>query len=269
MDKITRDKIMACYKDYYNPDNCIMAITGDMSLAEVKAFVKKYLGNWKKAGKPIQNVPSATMQYKPGVYYVARDINQANIRMGHLGLSDKDPDRFALEVLNFALGGGGFTSRLMAQVRTTSGLAYSVGSYILNRPETGVFFALCQTKADAMGQATKMILDIINQVKGNGITPEELDMAKESIINSFVFNYATPDQIVDAKALLELTGFPPDQLKKDLEAYQAVTLDDCRRVAAKYLDPAKMAIIVVGNKDTFDKPLDTFGPVTEVPLDTK
>ena len=120
-----------------------------------------------------------------------------------------------------------------------------------------------------MSQATRMMIDIITKVKDYGITADEMNMAKESIINSFVFNYATSEQIVNAKALLESNGFPPDQLKKDLEAYQAVTLQDCNRVAGQYLDPKNMAIVVTGNKALFDKPLENFGPVTEVSLEIK
>ncbi len=268
-DNITRDALMACHKEYYNPDNAVMSITGDMTLSELKELLNKYFGQWPKGNKAITPPPMATMQYKPGVYYVRKDINQANIRMGHLIMTDKNPDRHAMDVLNFALGGGGFTSRLTGQIRTSAGLAYSIGSYTFYRPEMGSFFALCQTKAETMGQATQMMLDIITKVKDSGITQEEMDMAKESLINSFVFNFATPDQIVDARAIMEIGGFPPDQMKKDLEAYKAVTLADCNRVAAKYLEPKNMAIIVTGAKETFDKPLDTFGPVTDVPLDIK
>lgn len=267
--KIDREAIISQFKKFYGPDNCILAISGDLSLDEVKGLVKKYFGNWSPGNITIGIPARASAHYKPGVYYAKKDINQANIRMGHLCMDDKNPDRHAMEVLNFALGGGGFSSRLMGQVRTSAGLAYSVGSYVFNRPLMGNMFAYCQTRADAMAQATKMMIDIITQVKESGITKEEMDLAKESIINNFVFNYATTDQIVNAKAFLELTGFPPDQMKKDLEAYQAVTLDDCRRVAAKYLDPENMVIVITGNKDLFDKPMDSFGPVTEVDMEIK
>jgi predicted Zn-dependent peptidase len=269
MDAIKRDDIIAHYKKFYAPNNCILAISGDLTLNEAEEFVGKYFGSWEKSNLTLDSIPAATMRYKPGVYYGNKDINQANIRLGHLCIDDKNPDRYALDIVNFALGGGGFTSRLTGQVRTSAGLAYSVGSYIFNRPHTGVFFAYCQTRASAMSQAVQMMLDIIQGVKDSGITQEEMDMAKESIINSFVFNYATPDQIVNAKAMLELSGFPSEQMTKDLEAYKAVTLSDCGRVAGKYLDPKNMVITIVGNKEQFDKPMDMFGPITEVPMEIK
>lgn len=267
--KINLEKIKEQHKKYYSPDNCIMAISGDLSAEELKALLSRFFGQWPRGDMTIPELSRATMNYKPGVYFAPKDINQAHIRLGHLGIDNKNPDRFALEVLNFALGGGGFTSRLTGQVRTTAGLAYSVGSYLLNRPLVGSFFAYCQTKAESMSQAISMMLDIIGRVKDSGITVDEMNMAKESIINSYIFNYATSEQMVNARALLEFSGFPPDQLKRDLEAYQGVTLQECNRVASLYLDTAKIALIVTGNKTLFDKPLDNFGPVTEVSLEIK
>jgi predicted Zn-dependent peptidase len=266
---ISRDDILSQHRKYYSPDNCILAVSGDMTLEEIKRLVNKYLGGWQKSGVTIQTPAMATMQYMPGVYYVERDINQANIRLGHLGMDIKNPDRYAVDVMNFILGSGGFVSRMANQVRTTAGLAYSVGTYTYNRPLMGTFFAYCMTRADAMAQATRMILDIINEVKENGITTEEMDLAKESIINNFVFNYDTPGKIVSAQAYFEFYHFPPDQLEKDVEALQAVTLEDCTRVAKEYLSPDKLAIVIVGNKELFDQSPNTFGPVTEVSLETE
>ncbi|UCD95393.1 MAG: insulinase family protein [Candidatus Zixiibacteriota bacterium] len=263
---ISREDILSQHRKYYAPDNCILAVSGDMTLDEIKALVNKYLGRWQKSGMQIQTPAMATMQYMPGVYYVDRDVNQANIRLGHLSMDIKNPDRHAMDVMNFILGGG-FVSRMASQVRTTAGLAYSVGSYSYNRPLMGTFFAYCMTRADAMARATRMIMDIISEVKENGITAEEMDLGKESIINSFVFNYDTPGKIATAQAYLEFYQFPPDQLEKDVEALQAVTLEDCKRVAQKYLSPDKLAIVIVGNKEMFDQPPDTFGPVMEVSLE--
>lgn len=266
MDNIRRADIIAQHKRYYAPDNCILAISGDMTLKEIKNVLDGYLGSWKKTGIKIENPPMATMQYKPGVYYAEKDINQAHIRFGHLCMDIKNPDRYAMDVMNFILGGGGFVSRLMNQVRTSAGLAYSVGSYVYNRPFMGNFFLYCQTKADAMSRAMQMMLDIVDDVRENGITQEEIELSKESLISNYVFNYDTPRKIVNGKAYLEFRGFPLDQLEKNIEAYQSVTLEDCSRVAEKYINPKNIAIIITGNKEMFDKPLDTFGPVTEVPM---
>lgn len=267
IDNITREDIVAQHKRFFRPNNCIMAIAGDMTLKEVKDMIRKYFGAWQASGKPVSPAAMAEVQYTPGVYYAEKDMNQANIRLGHLALDNKNPDRFAMEVTNFVLGAGGFTSRLTGQVRTTAGLAYSVGSYQSIRPYGGCLFGYCLTRADAMAQAVQMMLDIIKEVRENGITAEEMELAKESILNSYIFNYDTPGELVAAKAYLELRGFTPDQLKKNVEAYKAVTLDDCNRVAGEYLHPDNMVIVVTGNKELFDKPLETLGTVTAVSME--
>lgn len=269
VDNITRDDVVSQHKYFYRPDNCILAIAGDMTADEAKATIKKYFGSWKTGGDRIEEPSHATMQYKPGVYYAEKDINQANIRLGHLSIDDKNPDRYALEVTNFALGGGGFSSRLTGQVRTTAGLAYSVGSYEYIRPFGGCFFGYCLTRAETMSQAVSMMIAIIDTVQQKGITREEMDLAKESILNSYIFDYDTPGELVAAKALLELRGYPSDQLQKNLEGYKSVTLADCNRVAREYLKTSDLAIVVTGNKELFDKPLETFGAVTAVSMDTK
>jgi predicted Zn-dependent peptidase len=246
-----------------------MAISGDLTVDEIKDYIKRYFDSWKKSGIPVEPLPKAETKFTPGVYYAEKDMNQANIRFGHLSLDNKNPDRFAMELVNFALGGGGFTSRLTGEVRTTAGLAYSVGSYFYIRPYTGCLFGYCLTRADAMSQAVQMMLDIIDGVRENGITEEELTIARESIINSYIFNYDTPQELVAARAFLEFRGFPPDQLQKNIEAYKKVTLEDCRRVAGKYLDTKDIAVVITGNKELFDKPLETFGPVTAVSMEIK
>jgi len=264
---ISRNDIMAQHDEYYTPDNCYMAIAGDMTIDEVKELIEKYFSDWKKGNDDIVSPSMAVMNYTPGVYYAKRDMNQAHIRFGQMGLDSKNPDRYAMDVMNFALGGGGFSSRMTNMVRTTSGLAYSVGTYAYNRPFGGTFFAYCQTRAEAAGKALRMMLDIIKDVKENGITEDELKLAKESIINGYVFGYDTPSKIVNDRAYKDLLGFPPDQLERDLKAYQAVTLADCNRVAQKYLEPDKMVIIITGNRELFDEPLEDFGPVTRVSLE--
>ncbi|HOP08144.1 MAG TPA: pitrilysin family protein [candidate division Zixibacteria bacterium] len=252
---------------FISPSNCILSISGAISSENVKQLVEKLFGDWTgPTVVPITDLKAAD-QFTPGVYYAEKDINQANIRFGHRCLDDHNPDRFAFDVMNFALGGSGFTSRLTREVRTTQGLAYSVGSYLNNRPLGGVFFGYCQTRADQLSQALNSMLEIIRQVRDSGITQEELSLAKESIINNFVFNFVTPSQIVNAQAELEFDGFPVDQLSRDLEAYREVTREDCNRVAREYLQPDHVAIVVVGQRTMFDKPLEQFGKVIVVPME--
>jgi len=268
-DKISRADIIAQHAKFYSPDNCILAISGDMSSDEAHALIDKYLGAWKSSGFKPEPVPQAIPQFKPGVYYAEKEMNQAHIRFGHLCMDDKNPDRYAMEIMNFVLGSGGFSSRLTKQVRTTAGLAYGVGSYNYLRPLMGTYFGYCVTRPDAMGQATKMMFDIIDEVKKNGITAEEMEIARDATINSFIFNYDTPAQVVISKAYMEYNGFPLDQMERALVNYKAATLEDCNRVAREYLDTENIVIIFTGNKELFDMQPEEFGPVTNVSMEIK
>ncbi len=269
IDNITRNDILNYYNHFYAPDNCILAISGDLTMPELKSILASTFAEWEGQSKAINVPPRVEASYEPGVYYAERDINQAHIRFGHLCMDTKNPDRYAMEIVNFAMGGGGFISRMTGQVRTTAGLAYSVGTYVYNRPYRGTLFAYCQTKAESMSAAIDMMLEIMRNVKENGITAEEMETAHESIINGYVFNYDTPAKYVKQKAFLELMDFPADQMQIDLDAFQKVTLEDCNRVAAKYIEPDKLAFVITGNKKLFDKPLSTYGPVHEVSMDIK
>jgi len=266
IDNITRDDAIDLQNKYYVPDNCIMAIAGDMTLDEVKGFIAKYFGEWKGTVSSFDAIPMATDDYKPGVYHAEKDINQANIYLGNILMTDENPDRFAFEVMNFALGGGDFSSRITKQVRTTEGLAYSTGTWPNFRQYNGYLIGWCITGSETLSKALTMILDIIEEVKNNGITEEELIIAKESIINSYIFDFDTPSELVNAYAGNELRGFPLDKMKTDLQHYQSVTLEQCWETAQKYLNPKKLVIAVTGKKELFDQPLDIFGEVTEVPV---
>jgi len=267
--RITREDVLTQHRRFYAPDNCILAITGDLALEEAKQLIDKHFGSWRRSGRRIEPISPAAGSFTPGIYYAEKDINQANIRLGHLGLDDKHPDRFAMEVMNFALGGGGFSSRMTSQIRTTAGLAYSVGTIQATFPHRGLFFGYCLTRADAMSEAVRMMLEIIEDVRSNGIREEEMELAKDSILNSYVFDYDTPGELVSARAQLELSGFPPDQLQRTLEAYKAVTLEDCNRVAREHLDPDHLAIVITGDRTQFDHPPETLGPVTAVSMETR
>jgi len=121
-------------------------------------------------------------------------------------------------------------SRLTKQVRTSSGLAYSVGSYNYLRPLGGTYFSYCLTRADAMAQATTMMMDIIREVKKNGITAEEMEIARDAVINSSIFEYDTPSKIVTAKARLEYLGFPP---RSDGKKYRKLQGGDTRGMQSR------------------------------------
>ncbi|HSH00271.1 MAG TPA: pitrilysin family protein, partial [candidate division Zixibacteria bacterium] len=271
LEALTLDAVRRTYQKVYTPALGIAAISGDLTRAELEAALKQGLGAWqgqRAFERPVAQPLVDERLPPPGVYYAYKNINQTSLRLGHLTDLFENPDRHAVRIMNYAVGVG-FTGRLTAKVRSEAGLAYSVGGYFVNRPKRGSYFAYCQTKADATGQALRMILDVLQDVQTNGITEEEFTHSKESILNSFVFEYETPHQVAESVAENLFYGFPADQTDQDLAALQAVTFADCQRVARQYYRPQDFRIVVVGDTAQMDQPLSDFGSVTELSLEIK
>ncbi len=267
LESLTRDDAVSLYHRCFAPANTILAVSGDLTKAQVEKLLKDHFSGWNAKGEALPPIPKVDENPKPGIYQINKDISQTNIRFGHIGIDNKNPDRHAIRVMNHILGGGGFTSRMMGRVRSDSGWAYSVGTRFSTGIEPGMFYASCQTKVETSSKALALMKWVIEDFVKNGITDDELATAKESILNSDVFQYVTPSQIVNQYAWLEYFGFPADQLKKDVEEIKAVTKGDVEAVARKYLHPDNFTILAVGPIDKFDAPLSQFGEVKTIELE--
>ncbi len=264
---ITAADLKAYHTKFFVPNNMMIGISGDFDSKVVLAQLKKLFGDWKKSAEPLAAYPPVDPTPHPGVFLVTKDINQANINIGQLGIKRDNPDRYAIQLMNYILGGGSFTSRLTSRVRSDEGLAYRVNSqYDISSRDLGTFTAVCQTKAATAHKAIGLIMEEIRKIHDQGATETELKEAKDAAINRLVFTFDTPGKIVRNLMSLEYDGWPADFYKSYLDNYRKVTLADINRVAATYLTPDKMSLVVVGKPDTFDKPLDDFGPVTNIEL---
>lgn len=264
---ITVPDLKEYHTRFFVPNNVMIGVSGDFDSKAVLAQIKKLFGDWKKSTAPFPTYPPVEMASHPGVFLVTKDINQANINIGQLGIKRDNPDRYAIQLMNYILGGGSFTSRLTSRVRSDEGLAYRVGSqYDIGSRDYGTFMVTCQTKAATAHKAIGLIMEEIRKIHDNGADEAELKEAKDAAVNRLVFNFDTPGKIVRNLMSLEYDGWPADFYKSYLENYRKVTLADINRVAATYLTPDKMSLIVVGKPETFDKPLDDFGKVTNIAL---
>jgi zinc protease len=199
---------------------------------------------------------------KPGVYFVDKtDVNQSNIRLLGIGTERNNPDYYALSLMN-EIFSGGFGSRLFQEVRTKRGLAYSVGgAYGSSYDHPGTFYVAASTKSASTVDATQAMLEVTGQLKTQPFTEEELKRAKDQVLNSFIFRYDSVEKVLSEQASLEFYGYPLDFLDKYREAVEKVTTADLERVAKKYIEPSKLAILVVGNSAEFGTPLSKLGPV--------
>ncbi|MCM2271616.1 MAG: insulinase family protein [candidate division Zixibacteria bacterium] len=264
---ITPEDLFAYHRMYFVPNNMIVGIAGDFRKDELIAKLNALVGDWQKSETIPAAPPEVIFGVKPGVYEVLKDVNQANIRIGQMGIRRDNPDRYAISLMNYILGGGSFTSRLTSRVRSDEGLAYRAGSsFDIDSRDYGVFAAFCQTKSSTCYKATKIIMEEISKIRAEGATQDELDEARNAAINRFVFNFDTSGRIIQNLISLEYNGYPTDYYDTYIDNVSRVTLADIKSVAEKYFDPSQMTFVVVGKPETFDKPLSEFGQVTTIEL---
>lgn len=264
---ITVADLKEYHKRFFVPNNILIGISGDFDSNALLNQIKSLFGDWPKAAEPQPAYPPVEMAAHPGVYLVPKDINQAYINIGKLGIKRDNPDRYAIQLMNYILGGGSFTSRLTSRVRSDEGLAYRTGSqFEISSRDLGTFNAYCQTKAASAHKAISIIMEEIRKIHEQGATADELKEAKDATVNRLVFNFDTPGKIVRNLMSLEFDGWPADFYKSYLDNYRNVTLDDIKRVAATYLTPDSMSFVVVGKSETFDRPLDDLGSITNIEL---
>jgi zinc protease len=264
---ITRRDLVGFHRQYFHPNNAIIGISGDVTKDEIVDALNSAFNGWQPAAVSIPAVPQITEKAQQSYHYIYKDVNQAYLMMGHLGINVKNPDRCALTIMNFILGGD-FNSWITQKVRSDEGLAYSAGSWFGSDPWTrGVFRAHAQTKANAYSRALKLIREQIERMRAEGPTEEELRKAVDSFLNSEAFNYESKEHVVHRLVRLRFEGRPLDSLERDMEAYARLTLADIKRVAHEYLQPDKLTVLVVGDAEQFDRPLSEFGQVNVIKLE--
>ncbi len=265
---ITRDDIVAFHRTYFHPNNAIIGVSGDVTKEEIVSALEDVFAGWEPAEVAIPEVPDVPEPAGSSWNYAYKDISQAYMRIGHLGINANNPDRCAINIMNFILGGGSFTSWITERVRSDEGLAYSTGSrYNSNAWGKGAFFAYAQTKAEAYSRAMQLIFEQFERMRTEGPTEEEVGRAVDSYLNGQVFDYESKAQVMQRLVQLRFEGRPLDTPERDMEAYANLTVDDIKRVALEYLHPDRMTVIVVGDAAKFDRPLSDFGEVHEIELE--
>ena len=266
VDNISREDMIAFHRNYFRPNNMLIGVTGDFDTDSIVDMIKNAFKDWQKTDIDFPPKPKISYEFKPGIYLVdKKDAVQTNIALGHIGGTRDNPDFFAITVLNSILGGG-FSSRLFTRVRTQEGLAYSVrGSYGFGYDRPGMFSAGCQTKTETTVRAIQTIIEEIERLTKEPVTPEELNLAKEGFLNSFVFNFDTKDEILNRLLTYNYYGYPEDFIMQIKENVEKTTAEDVLRVAKKYLRYETVRILAVGNAEQFDQPLSLFGQV--IPVD--
>ncbi|TAE59465.1 MAG: insulinase family protein [Nostocales cyanobacterium] len=256
LDKINREDAVRFYQKYYYPNNMILGIVGDFNPKIMGSLIEQKLGNW-QPNPNIANIsiPEVSPAKLGGVFAVNQpQLTQSNILIGHLGGKFDNPDYPALSVMNGVLNG--FGGRLFNELRSRQGLAYTVYGYWSSRFDyPGMFIAGGQTRSDGTVQFIKALKAEIQRIQNQPITAKELNYAKESTLNSFVFNFQDPSQTLSRLMRYEYYGYPADFLFRYQKAVKETTTADVQRVAKKYLKPENIVTLVVGNQTAITPPL--------------
>jgi predicted Zn-dependent peptidase len=267
LDTVTQESLLAFHRQWYHPNLTMMAVAGDFERDEMLALIERHFGDWEPVEMELPEVPPAPEEVPAGIHFIHRpDVNQSNIRIGHLGLPRHHPDEHAVKVMNFIYGQSGFTSLLMREVRSNRGLTYGIGGGLTEGTARGFYYVVTFTKSDTTGEIIDVTLDVTRDFQTSPPTPEELRLAQESEANSFVFQFDSSIAIANRRMTLEYFGYPDDYLETYLDHIQAVTAEDVQRVAADHIDLENVVILVVGNEAEIGDQLEQFGEVDRVPL---
>jgi zinc protease len=268
LDNIKRDDVAAFYNRYYFPANIILAVQGDFSAPEMKAKLEKLFASWNAQQPKVPSFPPVNANPKPGIYVATKtDVTQSNLVLGQLGGELRDKDYPALEVMADILGGG-FQSRLFQKVRTQLGYAYDVSSsWAADYDHPGVFEITSSTKSATTTDTLKAIDAEVERIRNQEVTAEELESAKQTVLNGFIFNFDTPSKTLNRLLTYRYYGYPDDFIFQYQKSVEKVTRADILRVAKQYVDPAKFVIIAVGHPSDFKTPLTSLGlPVTNLDI---
>ncbi|HXE64492.1 MAG TPA: pitrilysin family protein [Bryobacteraceae bacterium] len=267
IDAIKRDDVVAFYKRYFFPANIILAIQGDFSAPDMKAKIEKLFGSWNATQPPVPMFPPVDPKLAaPGIHLVTKtDVTQTSLVLGHLGGDLRSKDYPALEVMSDILGGG-FQSRLFEKVRTQLGYAYEISaSWGADYDHPGLFEVACSTKSASTVGTLKAINAEIERIRTTEVAADELESAKQTVVNGFIFNFDTPSKTLNRLLTYRYYGYPDDFIFQYQKAIQQVTRADVLRVAKQYLDPSKFVIVAVGNPKDFGTPLSALGlPVSDL-----
>lgn len=246
--KFTPDDVRNFYHHYYKTGSAVIAVAGDVNLDAIKARIEQELPG--PAGTvPAQAEPDAPSA-APGIRadLVNRNVAQANLILGSGGIARANPDYYKVQVMNYILGGGGFSSRLMKVVRSKAGLAYSIDSAFSAGKFPGAFAVVLQTKNQSAQEALKLIIAQLHEIQNQPVSDRELASARKYLIGSFPLRLDRQSQIVGFMLQVELYGLGLDYAERYPKLIGEVTKRDVQEAAQKYLHPTALDLVAVANQ---------------------
>lgn len=260
IEAITPADLEALHEKVFVPERAVFAIYGDFRSADMKKLLLKKFGDWTKSGTAAPVLPPVPTSVTPKLFYAPKlDVTQSGIIVAQIGSKANDPDYAAMQVLEQGLGGG-FSSRMFNRIRTQRGLAYGTGASAgtdFRRP--GVFLAYSLTKSESTMVALDIVREEVRKVTEAPFTPAEIAVAKDAVVNSFVFNFEDPSQTLFRAASYEAMGYPQDFLQTYQKALDGVTAQSVLEAAKRKITPDAQVVVLVGKEADFDRRIETAG----------
>ena len=245
MEAITVADLQGFVSRTFARDKLYIAVVGDITPAQLQPLLDKTFGDLPAMGAPIE-VPEAKVDTAGGIVVIDQDIPQSIVLFAQNGIKREDPDFFPAYVANFALGGGGFSSRLMDEVREKRGLAYGISSDLSTYDHAGLVAGGVQTVNAKVGEVVDIVKAEWAKMQNKGPTAEELETAKTYLLGYYPRNFTTTASAARTLLGIQLSNLGIDYVTRREHEIAAVTLADVKRVAKRLFDPAKLAIVVVG-----------------------
>jgi len=248
--KIEVEDLRKFHQTYYRAKNTNVVIVGDVSSQDAVQIANRLTQKVPKGANVDLTIPAfkglPIKLTKDREVYISHPSSQAHIQMGIDSVPRNHPDYFPLLVGNYILGGGGFVSRLMNEIREKRGLAYSVSSYFMPSKYMGFFSASMQTKKDQSEKSVELLNQTIQQFVVNGPSDEEITAAKNNLMNGFALRIDSNSKLLANVAAIAWNDIPLDTLDTWTNQVDKVSKEDIQRVFKKYLDPERMITVVVG-----------------------
>jgi zinc protease len=246
VERLTAKELADFYHSAYVPNNAVMVVVGDIEESALKGVIMPRLEQWEK--RPVEQ-PVVTVDYASGArkIMIDRPLTQANLILGHKGITRGNPDFYAVTVMNFILGGGSLNSRLMEEIRDKRGLAYSVFSHFAAGKYEGLFEVVLQTKNASAAEAIRLAVREMSRMRTEVVSDDELQRAKKYLIGSFPLRFTSQGKIAGFLMQVEYQGLGFDYVEQYPKLIGAVTAQDVQRVAQKYLHPDTCILVAVGN----------------------
>ena len=246
---IGADQIRAFHQRYYRADNAVLSFVGDITPRQARKLTRKAFGDWAAGSGAAPETPPASAPKGTRIHRIDRAAAQANVVMGHLGIRRANPDFYPVVVMNYILGGGGFTSRLVDSVRDRQGLAYSIYSGFSPKTDPGEFSIRFQTRNATAQQAIDSALAEVRRIRTEPVTETELAEAKSYLTGSFPLRLDTNRKTARLLTFIHMYGLGESYFSDYLERVAQVTVADVLRVARRYLHPEDMVWVVVANPE--------------------